>query len=68
MVLNIFSTEKSENFSFKYAIFFKISVFFLFDLFTNKARKLKVAKSNHAKASLTKLWLTTDEANRSPVI
>ena len=32
---------------------FKISVF-LFDFFTNKARKLKVAESKQAKASLTK--------------
>ena len=39
-------------------------VFFLFDLFTNKARKLKVTQSNQAKASLTKPWLATDEANR----
>ena len=36
--------------------------------FTNKARKLKVAESNQAKASLTKQWLATDEANRSLVV
>ena len=36
---------------------------FLFDLFTKKARKLKVAESSQAKASLTKLWLATDKAN-----
>ena len=29
------------------------------------ARKLKVAESNQAKASLTKPWLATDKANRS---
>ena len=40
---------------------------FLLDLFTNKAWKLKVAESSHAKASLTKPCLATDEANRSPV-
>ena len=45
---------------------FKIS--FLFDSFTNKARKLRVAESNQDKASLSKPWLATDEANRSPVV
>ena len=40
----------------------------LFDLFTNKARKLQVAQSNQAKASLIKPWLAADEANRSPVV
>ena len=34
-----------------------------FDLFTNQTRKLKGAESNQAKASLTKLWLATDEIN-----
>ena len=38
---------------------------FLFGLFTNKARKLKVAESNQSKASLTKPWLATDEADLS---
>ena len=38
---------------------------FLFDLFTNRARKLKFAASNQANASLTKPWLATDEANLS---
>ena len=37
-------------------------------LFTNKARKLKVAESNQAEASPTKPWLAADEANRSPVV
>ena len=37
----------------------------MFDLFTNTTRKLKVAQSNQAKASLTKPWLATDEANWS---
>ena len=32
------------------------------------ARKLKVAESNQAKASLTKPWLATDEAKRSLVV
>ena len=42
---------------------------FVFDFFfTNKARKLKVAESDQAKASLTEPWLVTDEANRSPVV
>ena len=41
---------------------------FLFDLVTNKARKLKVKESNQAKANLTKPWLATDEANRLPVV
>ena len=50
-----------------FAIFFKISIF-LFDLFTNKARKLKFSESIQAKARLTKPWLATDEANRSPVV
>ena len=40
---------------------------FLFDLFSKKTRKLKDAESNQAKASLTKLWLANDKANRSPV-
>ena len=41
---------------------------FLFDLFTNKARKLKVAELNQAKASLNNPWLATDEANCLPVV
>ena len=49
--------------------FFQIlQISFLFDLFTNKAIKLKVAESNQAKASLSKPWLATDEANHSPVV
>ena len=32
------------------------------------ARKLKVAESNQAKASISKSWLATDEANRSRVV
>ena len=55
-IVSHFFTPKAGSFSFIFcniAIFFKISVF-LFDLFTNKARKLKVAVSNQAKASLTK--------------
>ena len=64
-VLN-FSTAKSGSFSFKILQIFKISV--LFDLFTNKARKLKAAESNQASASLNKPWLATDKAKRSPVV
>ena len=45
---------------------FKLSLFFV--LFTNKARKLKVEESDQAKVSITKPWLATDEANRSPVV
>ena len=45
--------------------FFKTLVF---DLFTNKARNLKVAESNKAKASLTKPWLAINKANRSLVV
>ena len=56
-----FFTTKSE-------IFFKFCNIFLIDLFTNMVRKLKVAESNQAKASLAKLWLATDKANRSPVV
>ena len=41
---------------------------FLFDFFHKKARKLKDAESEQGKASLTKLWLATDKANRSPVV
>ena len=37
-------------------------------LITNQARKLKVADPNHAKASLTKQWPATEEANRSLVV
>ena len=36
------------------------NISFLFDSFTNKARKLKVAESNQAKGSLTKPWLASD--------
>ena len=43
-----------------------LNICFLFDLFTNKARKLKVAESNQAKGSLTKQWLATDETDCSP--
>ena len=70
-VLNNFFTAKSGIFSIEVCNvlqIFKISFFFLFDLFTNKARKLNVAQSNQAKANLTKPWLATDEANRSPVV
>ena len=34
----------------------------------NEARKLKFEESNRAKASLTKPWLATDEADRSLVV
>ena len=37
-----------------------VNISFSFSLFTNKARKLKFAESNQAKAGLTKLWLATD--------
>ena len=37
-------------------------------LFTDEASKQKVAELNLAKASLTKPWPTTDEANQSPVV
>ena len=60
MVL-IFFTAKSGSFAFNFCNQF-------FYLFTNKARKLKGAESNQAKASLTKPWLAADEANRSPVV
>ena len=65
IVLNFF-TENSfpSNFSI-FDNFLNIS--YLFDLFDNKVRKLKIAKSNQIKASLTKLWLATDEANHSRV-
>ena len=48
MVLNVFFTAKSGNFSLNFAIFCKFSKIsvFLFDLFTNMARKLKVAESS----------------------
>ena len=64
-VLNIFAA-KSGSFLKKILKLqiFKISV----DLFTNKARKLKIAESNQAKASLTEPWLATDEDNRSLVV
>ena len=61
IVLNIF-TAKSGSFSLIFAI---KNICFLFDLVSNKARKLKVAELNQAKASLTKPWLDTDEANHS---
>ena len=48
------------------AIFLNIR--FLFHSFTNKARNLKVAGSNQAKAGFTKPWLATGEANRSLVV
>ena len=38
---------------------------YLFDLFTKKARKLKIAESNQAKDSLNKPWLATDEGNNT---
>ena len=41
---------------------------FLFDLFTNKARKLKVEESSQFSAGFNKPWLATDEANYSPVV
>ena len=47
---------------------FKISEFFLSDLLTNKARKLKVLESNQAKVILTKPWLATDKGNRPPAL
>ena len=56
-------TAKSGNFLFKFCNFLKYQFFFLFDLFTNKARQLKVAESNQAKASLSKPLLAADEAN-----
>ena len=65
--LNFF-TAKSESLSFKFCNILQIYKIPVFDLFTKKARKLKVAESNQAKASLTKPWLATDEANRSPVV
>ena len=51
-----------EAFLLEFAIFCKFLKYqFLFDLFNNKGRKLKVAESEQAKASLTKPWLATDE-------
>ena len=41
MFLNIFFTAKCGNFSFEFCPFI-----FLYDLFTNKSRKLEVAESN----------------------
>ena len=48
--------------------FSKYQFFIWLITFTNKARKLKVAEWNQAKASLSKPWRSTDEANRSPVV
>ena len=45
-----------------------LNISFLFDLFTNQARKLKVRESNQAKARLTKPWLANEQDNRSPVV
>ena len=45
-----------------------LNISFLFDLFTNKARKLKVEESIQASASFNKTWLATDKANGSPVL
>ena len=62
------STAKSASF-FEFCNIwqiFKISVFSLIYLLTRLENK--VAVSNQAKASLTKPWLATDEANRSPVV
>ena len=61
-------TEKSGSFLVlqNFANFLKYQ--FLFGLYTYKARKLIVVESNQAKARLTKPWLATDEANRSPVV
>ena len=53
MVFNFF-TAKPGSFCFKFCNILQILKIFLFDLFTNKSRKLKVAESNQAKASLTK--------------
>ena len=44
------------------------NISFLFELFTSKARKLKVAESNQAKAGLDKLWLAAVKAISSPVV
>ena len=67
--IRTFSLQNLESFLLKFAIFGKfLKIRFLFDLFTNKARKLKVAESNQANASLTKPWLATFEANRLPVV
>ena len=51
-----------------FSIFCKFLKYQLFDLITNKARKLKVTESNQSRASLTKPWLATNKANRSPVV
>ena len=67
-IVGTFSLRNLEVFLLNFAIFcIFLNISFLFDLFTSRARKLKVAVSNRAKASLTKPRLATDEANRSPV-
>ena len=64
--MNVFTAKSGSFLKFCNILqLFKISVF---NLFTNEARKLKVAESNQAKASLTIPWLATDEANRSLVL
>ena len=49
-----FLTAKSGSFL-KFCNFLQVFKLFFFDLFTNKARNLKFAESDQAKASLTKL-------------
>ena len=63
----VHSLQYLEAFTLNFATFFKF-LKYQFYLFTNKARKLKAAESNQAKDSITKLWLATDKANRSPVV
>ena len=66
--MNIF-TANSGSFSFKFYNIMQIfKECFLFDLFTNKARKLKVEESSQFSAGFNKPWLATDKANHSPVV
>ena len=67
MFLNSFFAAECGTVSFKLSNILQIfKISFLFDLFTNNTRK--IAESIQAKASLTKPWLATDKANRSPVV
>ena len=65
IILNIFFA-KSGSFLLNFAIFCKFSKYQF--IYLQKRLENKVAESNQAKASLTKPWLATDEANRSPVV
>ena len=69
VVLDKFLLRNLEASLLIFAIFCKfLSIRFLFDLFTNKASKLKVEESNQAKANLAEPWLATNEATRLPPV